>query len=159
MTASDRPVDFFDTSALIKRYAEEIGTDVVDRAFDHPNTSRVITDIAIIEFHSAFARRMRMGQCDADEFEGAKSELTADITAGLLRVERLTEADKSDASYLIEQYGPSRGLRTLDAMQLAVMRRLGAEHLRTVYCADRALVAILEEEGFTVVNPEEGDAG
>ena len=60
MTASDRPVDFFDASALIKRYAEETGTDVVERAFDHPNTSRVITDIAIIEFHSAFARRMRM---------------------------------------------------------------------------------------------------
>ena len=158
MTESDRPVDFFDTSALIKRYTEEIGTDIVDRAFDHPDTSRVITDIAIIEFHSAFARRMRMGQCDADEFEGARSELAADITAGHLHVERLTDADKSEASYLIEQYGPSQGLRTLDAMQLAVMKRLGAENLRTVYCADRALIAILEEEGFTVVNPEDASA-
>jgi hypothetical protein len=95
-----------------------------------------------------------MGQCDADEFEGAKSELAADIAAGNLRVERLTDADKSEASYLIEQYGPSRELRTLDAMQLAVIKRLGADNLRTVYCADRALVAILQAEGFTVINPE-----
>jgi hypothetical protein len=28
----------------------------------------------------------RMGQCNADEFEGARSELAADITTGHLRV-------------------------------------------------------------------------
>ena len=156
MTASDRPADFFDTSALVKYYAEETGTDIIDRAFKRPGVSRVITDIAIIEFHSAFARRMRMGQCDDAAFEGAKSELAADITSGHLRVEPLVDKDKSEAIRLIERYGPSLGLRTLDAVQLSVMKRLGAENLRTVYCADRvlALARVLEDEGFTVIDPE-----
>jgi predicted nucleic acid-binding protein len=154
MSETDVPVDFFDTSALIKHYAEEIGTGIIDRAFDAPDTRRIITDITIIEFHSAFARRMRMGQCDAETFEGAKSELAADIADGHLEVEPLTEADKADAIRLIEQHGASRGLRTLDALQLAVMNRLGSEALQTIYCADRVFVAILEAEGFTVIDPE-----
>lgn len=154
MTESEPPVDFFDTSALIKHYAEEVGTDIVDRAFDNPHALRIITEITIIEFHSAFARRMRMGQCDAEAFEGVKSELAADIADGHLHVEPLTDVDKAEAIRLIEHHGPSRGLRTLDAMQLAVMKRLGPENLRTVFCADRLLVAILEVEGFSVIDPE-----
>ena len=72
----------------------------------------------------------------------------------MLRIEALSESDKADAARLLERYGLTRELRTLDALHLAVMRRLGLEALAVVYCADCRLIAILEAEGFTVINPE-----
>jgi hypothetical protein len=51
--------------------------------------------------------------------------------------------------------GLSKNLRTLDSMQLAVMKGLGSQTITHIYCADRAFVALLEEEGFPVINPEE----
>ncbi len=154
MTESNLPACFFDTSALIKHYFEERGSDVVDRIFTHPDTLRLITDITMIALHSAVARRVRMGEIDAEEFQGAKAEFEADIRARRLRVEVLLEEDKAEAARLIEQYGLEQQLRTLDAIQLAVMKRLGPEQLSAVYCADRPFIVILEAEGFTVINPE-----
>jgi hypothetical protein len=36
---------FFDTSALVKRYHIEVGTDVVDHAFEDKDAARIISDI------------------------------------------------------------------------------------------------------------------
>jgi hypothetical protein len=43
----------------------------------------------------------------------------------------------------------------LDAIQLAVMKRLGPQVIRHIYCADRPFAALIKEEGFSVINPEE----
>jgi hypothetical protein len=39
-------------------------------------------------------------------------------------------------------------------MQLAVMKRLSSQVIRTVYCADGPFAAVIEAEGFSVTNPE-----
>ena len=62
MTESEAPFYFFDTSALLKRYHPEIGSNVVDAVFDLTDMIRVISDLSIIEFYSAFARRVRTGE-------------------------------------------------------------------------------------------------
>ncbi len=49
---------FFDTSALVKRYHREIGTEIVDAAFDDKNATKIISDISVIEFYSAFAKKV-----------------------------------------------------------------------------------------------------
>jgi predicted nucleic acid-binding protein len=48
-----------------------------------------------------------------------------------------TPADKADTAHLLERYGLTRELRTLDALHLAVMRRFRPTALDTVYFADR----------------------
>jgi predicted nucleic acid-binding protein len=154
MTASETAACFFDTSALIKRYHTERGAEVVEAAFAEPASVRIVSDIGIIELYSAFARRVRMGEITAEDFQMAKAELDADIQSRRLRVEASGDADKAAAARLIEQYGLSHNLRTLDALHLAVIQRLGPAYLRAVYCADRPLIALLEAEGFTVINPE-----
>lgn len=64
------------------------------------------------------------------------------------------EEEKRTAALLIERYGPSNSLRTLDAMQLAVMKGIEAGAITRVYCADRRFAEVVEREGFTVVDPE-----
>ena len=155
MSVSDPPVYFLDTSALVKRYHPERGSAVVQRAFAEPSARRMISDISIIEVHSAFARRVRMGEITPEDFYAVKAAFAVDIQSEQLSVEALDDTDKVEAARLVERYGLSQELRTLDALHLAVMKRLGTSRLHTVYCADRTLCAVLAAEGFTVVNPEE----
>ena len=148
------PAYFFDTSALLKRYHAEPGTDAVDVAFAAPSI-RIASDLGLIELLSALARRVRMREITAQDVQSAKAAIAKDIQDnGALRVEAVGEADKAEAARLLERYGLTQELRTLDALHLAVMRRLGPAALDAVYCADRRLIAILQAEGFTVINPE-----
>jgi len=154
MTVSEPPVYFLDTSALVKRYHPERGSAVVQQVFADPHARRIISDISIIEVHSAFARRVRMGEIRQEDFYAVKAAFAVDIQRGQLAVEALDDTDKVEAARLVERYGLSQELRTLDAMHVAVMKRVGTSRLQAVYCADRALCAVLTAEGFTVVNPE-----
>ncbi|ETW98929.1 MAG: hypothetical protein ETSY2_41925 [Candidatus Entotheonella gemina] len=154
MTESETPFYFFDTSALLKRYHPEIGSEVVDAVFDLAVAVRVISDISIIEIYSAFARHVRVGDVTREDFQAAKLELDSDIQDGRLLVIALSDADKAEAASLIESHGMTRALRTLDALHLAVMKRLGAARIHAVYCADQSLSAVLSAEGFNVIDPE-----
>ena len=55
---------FLDTSALVKRYHREEGSDILDRLFEEPDAKFIISDISIIEFYSAIALKVRTGEID-----------------------------------------------------------------------------------------------
>lgn len=44
---------FLDTSALVKHYHQEKGTNIVGKLFVEPDAKFIISDISIIEFYSA----------------------------------------------------------------------------------------------------------
>ena len=77
------------------------------------------------------------------------------VYCGAFRLAWFSDSDKREAAALIAKHGFSRNLRPLDAMQLAVMKRLGSEAIRHIYCADRPFAAVIKEEGFAVIDPEE----
>jgi uncharacterized protein len=154
MSEAEAYVVFFDTSALVKRYHREVGADVVEAVFSDHSITRMISDIGVIECYSAFARRVRTGDITEEDFRATIKELAEDIENGTIQLAFFGDSDKREAAVLIEKYGLSRNLRTLDAMQLAVMKRLGAQVIRDVYCADRPFVDLITAEGFSVINPE-----
>lgn len=154
MREGNKRVYFLDTSALVKRYHREAGTDVVDAAFEDKDATRVISDISVIEFYSAFAKKVRMGEITKEDFRDTVKELAGNIQSGVVQLAFFGESENKVAAALIEKYGLSRSLRTLDAMQLQVMKRLGAQVITHVYCADRPFAPLVEEEGFSVINPE-----
>lgn len=154
MKEAEERIDFFDTSALVKRYHREVGTDVVDAVFAE-KTTRFISDISVIEFYSAFAKKVRTGEITEEDFRGAIKELAEDIQSEVIQLASFGDDEKREAAALIEKYGVSRNLRTLDAMQLAVMNKLRAQIITHVYCADRSFAVLIREEGFSVINPEE----
>ena len=154
MNAADTPVYFFDTSALVKRYHQEKGTGVVDAAFEE-EALRLISDFSVIEAFSAFARKVRMEEMTEEDFHQTRRALATDVEDGTLQLMPLGEEDKREAASLIGSHGPSHGLRTLDAMQLAVMKRQGASRIARVYCADQRFAEIIAQEGFAVIDPEQ----
>jgi predicted nucleic acid-binding protein len=154
MNADKLQILFFDTSALVKRYHHEKGTDVVDVAFNQEGV-RIISDVSIIEFFSAFAKKVRTGEIDKEDFQATIKEFSEDILSGMIQLEQFGETEKRNAATFIEKYGLSENLRTLDSMQMAVIDKLGSDHIDCVYCADLPLISILKQEGFVVLNPEQ----
>lgn len=73
MSEAEPAVYFFDTSALVKRYHREKGTDVVDAAFDRADT-RWISDLSVIEAYSAFARKVRTGEITEEDFAWPRAQ-------------------------------------------------------------------------------------
>jgi uncharacterized protein with PIN domain len=75
MSEAERRIDFFDTSALVKRYHREVGTDVVDAAFASKDVTRMISDMTAIECYSAFAKKVRTGEITEEDFRETIKEL------------------------------------------------------------------------------------
>lgn len=144
---------FFDTSSLVKRYHQEAGTETVDRLFEEPDRKLIISDISIIEFYSAIGSKVRTGEIKAKAFSNLRKLFSNDIAQGVYQIAQFGEGEKEEAAKLLIQYAPRHSIKTLDAIQLAMMKSEGREHISAVICADERFCRIIELEGFRVVNP------
>jgi hypothetical protein len=116
---------------------------------------QVCTPTSVIELYSAFTKKVRTGEIDEVAFHDPIRGLAKDIQETRVQVVTLGEVDKRVAIALLETHGITESLRTLDALQLAVLKGLSGARVTEVYCADQQFVALLEQEGFSVVNPED----
>jgi predicted nucleic acid-binding protein len=147
---------FFDSSALVKLYHPELGSPGVEAAFHKANRRIVISRLAGVELHSALSLKTRTGRLAMAEAILLRTRFLADVAAGAIVVVAIDESHYSIAENLIVQYGGRIGLRTLDALQLAVAleinRRAGLDGFLV---ADLALAEVAKAEGLVVMNPEQ----
>lgn len=106
---------FFDTSALIKAFYQELGTEMIDKLFLKKNTI-YISELTRIEFKSAFYRRFSNRQVSETDLQVIFEDFDEFITK--INVETLRSVTLKEAENLFNQYH-SYGLRTLDALQFA----------------------------------------
>ena len=101
---------YIETSALIKRYIQEIGSDVVDELFEHQSTVGIfaISVLGTLEFKSALARLQRGGRITDPEMNGLLAEFLSDrpLFSIVLPV---------DNSLMDESGGLSESLRSEDS--------------------------------------------
>jgi predicted nucleic acid-binding protein len=146
---------FFDTSAAVKYYHREPGTEQVSAIFAEPNRKIRISSLGFLEIQSSFAMKVRSGVLDRRGAGMQRARLLLDIASGDIEIYSLTEDHWISAERLIGRYGFSHRLRTLDALQLAVaLDLLGQDLVDHFVAADRALCAIAALEGLAVINPE-----
>jgi predicted nucleic acid-binding protein len=146
---------FFDTSAAVKHYRTELGTAKVDRLLADTTSHHFLSNLGVVEVHSAFARLVRTGQITPVEFHRLRGRLLGDIASGLWRIVQVTAADFQQAQQLLVRHATTQSLRTLDALQLAVALGLHAiVPLDEFVCADANLCVIGASEGLVVLNPE-----
>jgi uncharacterized protein len=146
---------FYDTSAAVKHYRAEAGTPKVDGLLAVTGSRSFLSGLGVVEVHSVLARLVRIGQITPADFHVVRGRFLADVAAGLWQVVRVTDGDLQRAQMLLVKYGLTRGLRTLDAIQLAVALELQAAlPLGGFICADVNLCYAAAAEGLTVVNPE-----
>ena len=70
---------FFDSSAFVKRYVREQGSDEVLALCDQA-TELCLSGVALVEIVSAFCRLQREGRVTAPQYQQLKALLLADIT-------------------------------------------------------------------------------
>ena len=126
--AEKRP--FFDSSALIKRYVAEAGTDRVNQIIGQAD-ELIVSPITRIEITSAVARRLREGAIKPPDSRRILRQLDRDWTDVTL----VTWSAKLEE--LARELLLRRPLRTLDAIQLASARFASCEFL---VCSDQRLL-------------------
>lgn len=141
---------FFDTSALVKFFHEEEGTQNVTGLINSEENEIWILEIASLEFLSALFRRFRNNEINDEELEVAISSFEEQIDS--FNVEPLGNATIKEAKSLLKKYGKVHGLRTLDAFHLGAFNLVCEEDWYFV-TSDSNLYQVLEEIGFKTINP------
>ena len=146
---------FFDSSALIKLYHPELGSQRIAVIFGEPDRRIIISRLAGVEFHSALALKTRTGHLAGGDAAALRIRFLDDVANGALALVAVNDFHYPAAERLIIKYGDRPGLRTLDALQLAVT--LDVQHrvgLEAFVAADKVLCEVATLEGLAVLNPE-----
>lgn len=139
---------FFDTSALVKYFHREHGSDKVEELIDSVENTVWLSELSRIEAMSAFHRRFRMGEIDAEALAEAVSGFDEELAR--FRVQPLNTLIAKEAEMLIRKHGHNYSLRTLDAIQMAVFSLLQEQDWHFVL-ADDALDRVLTDCGFLTI--------
>jgi hypothetical protein len=143
---------FVDSSALAKRYLNEIGSQWVKNWFlQSPSIAVVISELTILELSMTFACRQFEGSITLTEFQQLEKLLTSQVRNDY-EVVRLQSRIINDARSLVGKHHP---FRTLDAIQLgsAITAQKAIPKPITFISADQKLLAKAASEGFTIDDP------
>lgn len=151
---------YIESSALVKRYLPEQGTEVIDELFDRRTSSEffVISLPSALEIKSVFVRLAKAGRISDAEVR----ELLASFWADRTKVSSILPFDNSlveEASGHLDRHP----VRTLDAVHVASILRVketaqrSGERLIVVAC-DHEVVQACREENIEVLNPESESA-
>jgi predicted nucleic acid-binding protein len=139
---------FLDTSALVKRYHLEPGSDRVNAIFDDTDSILVISELAIVELASALQRKRSRREITLEAVNDTLAQFAADVLRDLI-VAAFRTGYIQQARDLVLQLG----LRALDALHLASASELSA--LSPVFvCADAHLRQAASDLGLDVLDPE-----
>ena len=142
---------YFDTSALVKLYVAEEGSDEVLSIAEDPERNRlVVLDLSRIEFRSAVRQRQRDGDIDEADAAAMIKRFDQDGVAAYV-VQPLSAQVMQEAARLLDKHS----LKAQDALQLAgcLVACASVPPPVTFVCADGELCASARSEGFRVLNP------
>ncbi len=145
-------VYFFDSSALVKCYIDEDGTDEVTQII-LSDARVVVSRLTQLEVTSALARRRRDRVITAQECDAVVQALDVDLRERL-EIMELSNAIVSRGVALVRNHA----LRAGDAIQLAsalLAVSTADDESITFVCFDAALNAAAEKEGFEILKPQQ----
>ena len=143
---------FLDTSALVKLYVREQGTDRLLALTERSSGNRfAILGISRVEFRSAVRRRERSGEIPA----AIATQLLAAFerhVEGVFVTQAVTDYVLDQAMTLIDHYA----LRAFDAVQLAgyiVLKNSAGSDIPVFVCSDHVLLSAAVQEGLSTFDP------
>lgn len=141
---------FFDTSGLVKRYAVEPGTEIVDELIDETDSSILVTSLSVIEITSALRRKQNAGELTERHRDDLLVAFFQEVT------ETFTLLPIDDTGFVRAfELVLEDDLRTLDSLQLGTaLEWAGPDIELTFVCADGDLVDVAENRGLPTVNPD-----
>lgn len=145
---------YLDTSALVKRYKTEEGSETVDYLYENlpSGHSIAISFLTVLEFVSAIRRLLKGGNISDEEFRDTLSTFSHEVEPFFI----MSIDDKIVADALT--YVTKHGLKSADSIQLATVIELreivkGIGEGVIFVCDDRELEKTGREEDLKVINP------
>jgi predicted nucleic acid-binding protein len=147
---------FFDSSALVKRYIVEIGTNWVNQVLNPATRHRIhVARITEVEVAAALIRRVHTKSISQADAAKAKKQFDQEMQT-CYRIVEITPAVFRSAA----QLAVTHEIRAYDAVQLAaavvVHSRRTARKLPplTLAASDQELLAAAKAEGLLVEDPQ-----
>jgi len=147
-------IDYFDSSALVKRYMAETGSAWVQARCNDPVRTIATVDLSRIEVAAAFAAKLRGKFITQTEYQEARTKLVADAQKRYLLI-LVTTQHVDEAIELTARHK----LRGYDAVHLACALHLNRALLKddlpslTLVAADDDLLKAAQTEGLETKNP------
>mgnify|MGYP000331973244 CR=1 FL=1 len=136
---------YFDTSALIKRYILEQGSNKVDNLFESAEAI-FVSAITKIESISTIKRLLSEKVISQEEYTRLKNEIIYDFN--YFSIISLNSTIEKQAINLIETYQ----LKTLDSIQLACFISI-RDQVNAIVLSDKKLEIAARQENFDIINP------
>jgi uncharacterized protein len=142
---------FLDTSALVKLYVQEPGTDrLLPLISDQSENRFAVLAISVVEVRSAIRRRQRAGDIDAAVATAILESVQRQMESRFIR-QVINDTVIDTAMEMIDRYA----LRAYDAIQLAgclVLCAIAADAF-TFVCSDHRLLEAARSEQLKVLDP------
>lgn len=147
---------FIDTSALVKRYAKEQGSEKVDELFQKEKDVW-ISQLSIVELLSALHRKARGKEVLPEDVSIARAAFFRDLTRRRIEVVAFNRRIFKDALRLFLKDQLFLYLRTLDAFQVSFADKLNRDKgLDMFVVSDRKFrETLLSIRNYPVLDPEE----
>jgi len=148
---------YLDASALAKRYAPEIGSQIVDHLFARLTPDRLIVlNVGIAEVVSILVRKHNTGKLSAGDFSQALLELRTEVTTAAAIKKAAADTPLVISSFPIiiqHSINATDAILLYTAIDFAIDYRARGDDLALV-ASDQRLLRAAQAEGLTVFNPE-----
>jgi predicted nucleic acid-binding protein len=140
---------FFDTSALVKRFHDEKGTEQVDEIITDEDNEVIVSSLLIVETLSAFRRKHNRSEISKSEM----TELVSTFFKEALEKYVIVPMEESLLTFSFDLV-LENDLRTLDSLQLSAGLSLDEDLDGMVFVtADGDLAAVASNRGLDTVVP------
>lgn len=151
-------VYYLETSALLKRYRTEKGTEVLDELFQGKQESEVFTTsyFTVPEVTSVATRLLRSNSITRHSYNRLLGQLSQDLRH-LIMLQSVSDSVLSEAVDFTMDYA----LRAPDALQIATalsVRSRVSDQPFYVLCTDSKLKTACENSNLVVLDPEATDS-
>ncbi|MCW3111149.1 MAG: hypothetical protein JWQ09_5655 [Segetibacter sp.] len=145
---------YFDTSAIVKLYHIETGSEKVLELFENEEAENCISQITFTEFYCSLYRKLRNKEI-AEERIVLEAIRNFEIDMQYEFVVTIDEMIYVEAKNLIMKYGSAHSLKTLDAVHLACVNSIASINETVFISADEKLCKVAFEMGLAVINPSD----
>lgn len=143
---------YLDTSALVKLYVREVGSERLLRLVSRKNSHRfAVLSLTRVEMHSAIRKREREGDIDAPVADRLLSQFEQHLESRFIK-QVLNDSLIDLAASLVNRHA----LRAYDAVQLAgclMLKGNSASDEPNFVCSDQRLLQAAEGEGLVCLDP------
>ena len=138
---------FFDTSAIVKLFSVEPGTEEVEKIINEANNEIWLLELAETELLSAVYRKLRNNEIARQKINQIRKEISLQMK--WFNMIPLNSEILREANRLVAEYGLDFGIRTLDALHIGGWLSVADTEWLFV-TADKVQAELVKRIGFKV---------